>query len=105
MQIEISTDNSVHVPEDSAERLRGVVEHVLGHFKDRITRVAVHLTDENSSKGGEDDKRCSMEARVQGRPPAGVTNHAGSFDEAVSGAAHKLKHSLESSLGRLRERG
>lgn len=104
MQIEISNDHTVHVPEDSAERLRGVIEHVLGHLKDRITRVDVHLTDENSHKGGEADKRCSMEARVQGRPPAGVTSHAGSFNEAVSSAANKLKRSLESDLGRLRER-
>jgi hypothetical protein len=104
MQIEISTDHTVRVHEESAEKFRGQVEHILGHLKDRITRVEVHLSDENGRKGGEDDKRCSLEARVQGRPPAGVTHHANSFEDALTGAAQKLKRSLESSLGKLQDR-
>ena len=41
-----------------------------------------------------------MEARLTGRPPIAVTNHADSLDAAVNGAAHKLVRAIEHQLGR-----
>jgi hypothetical protein len=39
----------------------------LGHLTDKITRVEVHLRDDNSPlKTSADDRRCVMEARVEG---------------------------------------
>lgn len=35
-----------------------------------ISRVEVHLSDEDGKKGGQNDKRCMMEARLDGRQPA-----------------------------------
>jgi ribosome-associated translation inhibitor RaiA len=70
---------------------------------DRITRVEVHLSDQNGDKSGQDDKRCMLEARLEGRQPTVVTHHAASLDEAVDGAADKLKRFLESTLERLED--
>jgi ribosome-associated translation inhibitor RaiA len=103
MQIQINTDRNVEGHEQFAARVTGVVESALSRFSDRITRVEVHLSDENSGKSGQDDKRCMMEARLEGRQPTAVTHQAATLDQAVDGAADKLKRSLESTLARLRE--
>jgi len=101
MQIQINTDHNIEGREALAAHVQGVVESVLGRFGEQITRVEVHLSDQNGDKSGQDDKRCMMEARLEGRQPTAVTHSAGTVDEAVDGAADKLKRSLESTLGRL----
>ena len=103
MQIQVNTDNHIEGREELAAQVEATVESALSHFRERITRVEVHLSDENSQKGG-DDKRCVMEARLEGRRPEAVTHQAASLIDAVDGAAEKLKASLESTLGRLSNR-
>lgn len=104
MQIQINTDNNIEGREELAMQVEGVVQDSLSRFSDQITRVEVHLSDENSHKSGQDDKRCMMEARLEGRQPAAVTHQAATLSEAVDGAAEKLTALLESTLGRLRDR-
>jgi hypothetical protein len=104
MQVQVNTDSTIEGSEGLATHLRGVVETALGRFIDRITRVEVHLSDQNSDKGGQDDKRCMMEARLEGRQPIAVTHTAATVGEAVDGAAEKLKRSIESTLGSLGDR-
>ena len=38
----------------------------LERFEQRITHVEVHVADVNGAKGGDGDKRVSLEARVNG---------------------------------------
>ena len=101
MIIQINTDNHIDGREELAQRAEATVAAALSHFARQITRIEVHLSDENSHKGGSDDKRCAMEARLEGRQPVGVTHQAATLDQAVAGAAAKLKRSLESTLGKL----
>jgi len=101
MQIQINTDHNIDGNERLAAHITGVVEDTLSRFGDRITRVEVHLADENGGGPGVPEKRCTMEARLQHRQPTAVTKHAASLDEAIQGAAHKLKKALDSTLGRL----
>jgi len=103
MQIQINTDSNIEGREELATEFRIVVEDTLSRFSDHITRVEVHLSDENSDKGGSADKRCVMEARLKGPPPIAVTDQAATVGQAVDGAASKLKKAIESSLGRLRD--
>lgn len=103
MQIQVNTDNHINGREGLAEHVRGVVEGALSHVRDRVTRVEVHLTDEKGAKSTQEDKRCLMEARLQGHAPAVVTHHAPNMDAAIDGAADKLKRSVESTIGRLRD--
>lgn len=65
MQIQVNTGHHVEGGEELTRQIEGVVEGALGRFSDRITRVEVHLTDENGSqKSGDSDKQCVMEARA-----------------------------------------
>lgn len=103
MQVLINTDANIEGHEDLAEQVTSVVESSLSRFSDRITRVEVHLSDQNGEKSGQEDKRCVLEARLEGRRPTAVTHHAGSIGEAIEGAAGKLKRSLETTVQKEKE--
>ena len=104
MQVLVNTDASVQAPESLEQRVAAVVEDALERFEQDITRVEVHLSDENAAKGGGDDKRCLMEARLAGHQPLVVSHKAPSMELAVTGAAEKLQHAVGNTLGRLRDR-
>ncbi|MEO8052140.1 MAG: HPF/RaiA family ribosome-associated protein [Acidobacteriota bacterium] len=103
MQIQINTDHNIEGREALADQVRGVVENALSRVSDHITRVEVHLSDENGNKSGQSDQRCMIEARLEGRQPLAVTHQDATLDEAVSGASTKLARAIESTLGRLRD--
>ena len=103
MQIQINTDHNIEGGEKLAAHFSTVVEGALEQFSDRITRVEIHLSDQNAGKSGQEDKRCMMEARLEGRQPITVTHSAASLDQAVDGAAHKLTRLIEGTLGRLHD--
>lgn len=103
MQVQINTDHNVEGREALATHVQSVVADSLSRFSDHITRVEVHLGDENGDKTGQNDKRCMMEARLEGRQPMAVTHHAATLDEAVNGAADKLQKAIGSIVGRQRD--
>jgi len=101
MQIQINSDHNIQGHESPAESVQATVEAALRRFSEHITRVEVHLGDENGNKRGRNDKRCMMEARLEGHQPVAVTHHAETLGQAIDGAAEKLVHRLERTLGRL----
>jgi len=103
MKIQVNTDVNIDGSEALADQVRATVEHALKHFADHITRVEVHLSDENGGKSGLHDQRCMLEARVEGRQPLAVTEQAATQEQAVLGAAQKLSRLLDKTLGRLRD--
>ena len=103
MQIQINTDSNIEGREKVAAHVREVVERSLSRFRERITRVEVHLGDENGLKSGQDDKRCMMEVRLENHQPLAVTHHAANLDQAINGALNKLERTIESTLGRLHD--
>jgi hypothetical protein len=103
MQILVNTDNNIEGREKLATYVKGEVEHALGRFRERLVRVEVHLSDEKGAKGGQEDKRCVMEARLTGLEPAVVTHHATTLGLAVDGAIQKMKRSLDSTLEQQKE--
>jgi ribosome-associated translation inhibitor RaiA len=103
MQIQINTDHNIEGHEALAAQVSGVVENALSRIRDHITRVEVHLSDEDSDKGGQNEKRCMMEARLEGRQPVAVTHQAETLKQAVDGAADKLARLIESTLDRLHD--
>lgn len=104
MKIQINTDNHITGHENLVEQAEATILGTLGHLAEQVTRVEVHLSDENGEKGGSRDKRCMMEARVKGLEPMAVTDESDSLDDAIAGAAEKLKSSLDSTFGRLTDR-
>lgn len=104
MQIQINSDHSVDVDEPLTARVRGVIERVLARYDTQITRVEVHLSDENSrAKGGDDDMRCLLEARLEGLRPLAASQHAATLAQALDGAADKLSRRIGSEIGKLRD--
>ena len=105
MQIQINTDDNIKGSERLAQQVETMVGGALDRFGEQITRVEVHLSDENSGqKGGGEDKRCLLEARLAGLQPIAVSHEAETMRQAVGGATEKLVRTLESTLGRLRDR-
>ena len=102
MQIQIHTDHNIEDREALATQVSGVVEESLSRFSDRLTHVDVYLSDQNSSqKDGYDNMQCTIEARLAGHQPLAVTDRATTLNQAVDGAAEKVAHSIEHTLGRL----
>ena len=101
MQIQINSDHRVAPSPQRAGRIRALVLDTLERYSDRITRVEVHLNDQNGLKQGAGDKRCLMEARVAGFGPISVNHEAESLDLAIDGAMEKLERAIEHELGRI----
>lgn len=101
MQIKVTTDHNIDATGELIGQVEAAVGESLGHFRNRLSRVEVHLGDENAGKSGADDKRCVLEARPVGQKPVAVTNRASTLDEAWRGALNKLKRLLEARFGRL----
>lgn len=100
MQVHV---NSNHI-EGSArlqEWVGASVADRLERFEEFLSRVEVHIGDENGSKSGADDKRCQIEARPKGHQPLSVTHNAESLEQAIEGAAEKMRHALEHLVGKL----
>ena len=105
MQIQVNTGNGVE-NKDALERWANEeIRQALSRFAGDVTRIEIHLSDENHGEGGGGDKRCAMEARLARHQPVTVTRHATNLDEAFRGASDKLKRALDSALGRLGKHG
>jgi ribosomal subunit interface protein len=101
MQIQINSDHHIAATPETAGRVQRLVRDVLDRYAERITRVEVHLNDLNSLKGGNNDKRCLMEARVAGIGPIDASHEAPDLLLAIDGAMEKLERAIEHRLGRV----
>ena len=104
MQININTDKTIERHQGLDDHVESVVQAAVGRFGEHITRVEVHLSDENSQKSADGGNRCLLEARVTGYQPIAVSEHALNLHQAISGAAEKLKRAVDSALGRLHDK-
>ena len=102
MQVLLNSDHAVADFSTLSMHVDAVVNETLMHHRHHITRVEVHIGDENGKKSGPDDKRCTMEARLDRRPPVAVTHRANTIDSAIHGAARTLAKAIEHVLGRSR---
>ncbi|MEX2169101.1 MAG: HPF/RaiA family ribosome-associated protein [Pirellulales bacterium] len=101
MQIQVSSDSHISAGEEFIDEIKTDMEQVFHRFAQQLTRLEVHLSDENSHKSGARDKRCLIEARLAGMDPIAVAEHAESLDLAISNATEKLEKTLDRTLGRL----
>lgn len=101
MTIQINSDNNLTVHKEFRAQLQSQISEDLSRFSEHITRLEVHLSDENGHKDALNDKRCLIEARIEGMKPIAVTNIANNHEQAVEGAVDKLKTTLDTKFGRL----
>ncbi len=106
MLIQINTDRNVEGDNVLTQWVTAAIGDGLDRFSEHITRVEVHLSDENSAKKfGAKDKRCLLEARLAGLQPIAVSHQTATLEQAVDGAVQRLQRTLDSTLGRLGDRG
>ena len=100
MQVQFNSDSSVMGTANVAERIEARVREKLARYEDRLTRVEIHVHDENAHKHGHDDKACTIEARPRGGKPIGVTEGASTVDDAARAAANTLAQRLNRHFGK-----
>jgi ribosome-associated translation inhibitor RaiA len=103
MTIQFNSAHSVKANEELKAPIIALLSEKLHRFSQQIMRLDVHLSDENGDKEGPNDKRCLLEAHLEGRLPLVAKNHAASYELAAEGAVEKLKGSLNSALDRSHE--
>jgi ribosome-associated translation inhibitor RaiA len=103
MQVKLTCDNHFTANEQLTRQVEASVEVALDRFAEQLTSVQVHLSDENSHKGGGNDKKCVIEARPRGHQPLAATHHAATLDDALDGALERLEHVLDHTFGRLHQ--
>jgi hypothetical protein len=102
MKVQVNTSNDIENKEALETWASEYINEHLARFDQDITSIEVQMTDENhAAKGGGVDKRCMLEARINGRAPIAVTNYAPDQNVAFRGATDKLAHALEHAFGKL----
>ncbi|MFT6846060.1 MAG: ribosome-associated translation inhibitor RaiA [Flavobacteriales bacterium] len=100
MTIQINTDKTLTGENRSSDFFKSQIAEALKRFEDHITRIEVHLKDENGKNEGFNKISCLLEARLEGRQPIAITNRADTIDLAVSGAIDKIKTAIGNILGK-----
>ena len=101
MLIQVNTDGNIEGGEKFLRYVEAELSRLLSRFADHLTRLDVHLSDENGAKTGLADKRCLLEARPEGRRPVIVSHDAATVENAWTGATKKLERLLEADQGRI----
>lgn len=103
MQIQINTGHFIAGSEALSAHIREVVTHAMAHEASHVTRVEVHVSDENGPKTGPDVVRCAMQARLERHQPLDVSCDEASAHQAIAGAAEKLARLVGHTLGKERD--
>lgn len=103
MKVQLNTDNHIQGSESMAERVDAIATQYLERFDNDLTRLEVHLSDENGAKHGSDDKHCAIEARPRNMQPIGVTHSDESVEKALRGAFIKMRDRLDAIMTKKRE--
>jgi ribosome-associated translation inhibitor RaiA len=101
MKIQFNTDKNIEGTEIFETFVSEKIRGGLKHFIDKITRIEVHLSDQNADKGGIDDIQCKIEARVEGMQPVIVVGKSGSKENALDDAVDKMKATLGTIIGKM----
>ncbi|MGY1409402.1 HPF/RaiA family ribosome-associated protein [Luteimonas sp. A611] len=102
MNIQLNTDNHIDGTDALESRVTAMLEQSLGRFSSRLSRIEVYLSDTNSTKGGPNDKRCALEARLENDDPLGVSHEDENMEKAIRGACDKLKTVLDTRIEKQR---
>lgn len=103
MEVQFNSSNAITGDDDVRRRVQASLRQKLDRLSDTLTRVEIHLSDENGPRGGT-DKRAVLEGRPRGRAPVTVVHTADTVDAATAGAADKLLTAMERERGRLTTR-
>src|ERR1700735_806009 len=94
MQIQISSDKNISMHNKLSNLIQSDLNRILNRFKDQLTRVQVHLSDENGDKSGAQANPPRPEVRPKRHQALAVTNDSSDIQTAVTGAAAKMQRLL-----------
>lgn len=104
MQIQVNTDKNIQGGENLNTQVQDVVGGALSRFSHWITRVEVHLSDENgNTKADSTDKRCLIEVRPAGLRPLHVSHDAATVAQALDAATDKIVRLLDKTASSMRD--
>ncbi len=102
MTILVNTDNHIEGKEELNTYINTLFNEKLARFDAHLTRIEVHLSDENAGKAGSDDKNCNIEARLEGYDPIFVSAKSDQTSLAIHDALHKIKRAIEHQLDKVK---
>lgn len=102
MQVQVRHDANIQGGASLIASITATIESGLDAFAGEVHSVDVHVSDQNGPKTGSDAIRCTVEARVNGRPPQAVTHDGPTLGVALDVAVDKLARLLDHQLGRVR---
>lgn len=104
MEVIFNTDKHIDGKERVEAYFTKQIKEDLARFEDRVTRVSVHITDENGTKSGVNDKKCVMEVRPKGLKPIAVSSLGDTPEQAIGAATKKMISSLNTMVGKLQNK-
>jgi ribosome-associated translation inhibitor RaiA len=102
MIIQLNTDKNIEGNQRLEEYMSSLIRDELSRFSEHITRIEVHLADENGPNKGFNAMRCMIEARIENRQPIAVTSHADTLEKSMIDALDKMKATLEKIDGKIK---
>lgn len=104
MQVQVNTGENVTGRQDMEQEIEQMLRASLEPWVEQLTRVEVHLSDVNSDKLGDNDKRCLIEARPARHNPVVASHAAGDMRAAIDGALDRLLRALEHALDKINDK-
>ncbi len=103
MIIQINTDHNISGSEKFITSFQKLVNDSLERYSEHISRIEIHMSDENGDKDSKEDKRCLLEARIKikGKQPIAVTGNGNTLEESLNDAIEKISASLVTTLGKM----
>ncbi|MCA1966837.1 MAG: HPF/RaiA family ribosome-associated protein [Flavobacterium sp.] len=103
MLVQIHTDKNIEGGSRFSEFFTNEIKNELARFDEIVTRIEVHVSDENGNKTSPNDKKCVIEARVEKKQPIAVTATADSAEKAFFEALEKIQRVLDTTLDKIKE--
>ena len=103
MLVQIHTDKNIEGGSCFSEFFSNEIKNELARFDEIVTRIEVHVSDENGNKSTPNDKKCVIEARVEKKQPIAVTATADSPEKAFFEALEKIQRVLDTTLDKIKE--
>lgn len=93
MKIQLNTDKNIQGDVKLTEWVNEVVNSKLNRFSNRITRVELHLSDQNGGKFG--GFKSIIEVRIEGKNPVLAQEVSDNLHTAVNSSLDKIKSVIE----------
>jgi len=104
MKVQINTDKTLSGNNRMQEYFTSQIKTSLKKYENHITRIEVHLKDENGLKRGFNDKSCTLEARLKGLQPIAITSQADTMELAMEAAINKIGSAIKTIRTRIEKR-